>query len=98
MVHSVYPWERRFKEATMKRLAWATVAAILAAIPAPSGASTSAAGDTYYPLAKGNKWTYTTDYGDDTLLVHEITGTEKVGEADCFIVEHKTVGPTLGTR
>jgi hypothetical protein len=82
----------------MTRLAWATVAALLAAIPAPTGAATPPVGDTYYPLAKGAKWTYTTDYGDDTLLVHEVTGTEKVGETECFIVEHKTVGPALGTR
>lgn len=54
--------------------------------------------DSYYPLGKGFKWTYNTDYADDTELIHEVVGTEKVGDVECFIVEHKTVGPTLGTR
>src|SRR6185295_4258742 len=79
----------------MKRLAWTAFAALVVALP---GQAAPAAGDTYYPLAKGTKWTYTTDYGDDTVLVHEVTGTEKVGDTECFIVEHKTVGPELGTR
>lgn len=66
---------------------------------APSfGAAAPVPDDTYYPLAKGSKWTYSTDYADDTILVHEVVGTEKVGDVECFIVEHKTVGPTLGTR
>lgn len=73
-------------------------AAFSAPIPAPAAASPSAADDTYYPLAKGNKWVYGTDYADDTELIHEVSGTEKVGGVDCFIVEHKTVGSTLGTR
>lgn len=79
----------------MKRLAWTTFAALVVALP---GQAASTAGDTYYPLAKGTKWTYTTDYGADTVLVHEVTGTEKIGDTECFIVEHKTVGPELGTR
>jgi hypothetical protein len=84
----------------MKRLG---VALFLAAIVGPSADPASAgpltrAGDTYYPLAKGNKWIYSTDYADDTELVHEVTGSEKVGGVDCFIVEHKTVSPALGTR
>lgn len=72
----------------------------LAATFGPSAAARvpSTPGDTYYPLAKGAKWTYSTDYADDTEIVHEITGTEKVGETECFIVEHKTVSPTIGTR
>ena len=82
----------------MPRLALALVVVALLATPTVSSAARPAAGDSYYPLAKGSKWTYTTDYADDTVLVHEVTGTEKVGDVECFIVEHKTVGPTLGTR
>jgi hypothetical protein len=79
------------------------VALFLAAIIAPSAEPASARpwvrpGDSFYPLAKGNKWVYSTDYTDDTELVHEVTGTEKVGDVECFIVEHKTVSTTLGTR
>jgi len=79
------------------------VALLLAAIVGPSAESASVrpsvrAGDTYYPLAKGNKWVFSTDYSDDTELVHEVTGTEKIGDVECFIVEHKTVSPALGTR
>ena len=83
---------------SLSRLALAAATlAILSPASLPAGA-VPAADDTYYPLAKGSKWTYTTDYADDTVLVHEVTGTEKVGEVECFVVEHKTVGPTLGTR
>src|SRR5678815_2548843 len=79
------------------------VALFFAAIIAPSAEPASARpcvrpGDSFYPLAKGNKWVYSTDYTDDTELVHEVTGTEKVGDVECFIVEHKTVSTTLGTR
>lgn len=79
------------------------VAAMLVPVPQRSTAIAAAAapaarGDTYYPLAKGNKWVYNTDYADDTELIHEIVATEKVGDTECFIVEHKTVGPVLGTR
>jgi len=56
------------------------------------------AGDTYYPLAKGNKWVYSTDFAEDAELIHEVIGTEKVGDVDCFVVEHKTVVPSLGPR
>jgi hypothetical protein len=63
--------------------------------PAPA---TTAAGDTYYPIGKNYKWVYSTDYSEDTELVHEVTGTEKVGDVECFIVEHKTVSPALGSR
>jgi hypothetical protein len=77
-------------------LAFALVSVV--ALAPTSGAAVPVADDTYYPLAKGSKWTYTTDYADDTILVHEVTGTEKVGDVECFIVDHKTVGPTLGTR
>jgi hypothetical protein len=79
------------------------VALFLAAIVGPSVESAAARpmtrpGDTFYPLAKGNKWVYSTDYTDDTELVHEVTGSEKVGDVECFIVEHKTVSTALGTR
>jgi hypothetical protein len=82
----------------MSRLAVAIfLAAQLLASPASARAS-GRTGDTYYPLAKGHKWVYSTDYSDDTELVHEVTATEKVGDIECFIVEHKTVSPALGTR
>jgi len=71
---------------------------VVASAPAPAAAERSCLEDTYYPLGKGYKWVYSTDYADDTELIHEVTGTEKVGDVECFIVEHKTVGPTLGTR
>lgn len=73
-----------------------SLAAILGQ-PAPASATFPPA-DTFYPLAKGNKWIYNTDYSEDTELVHEVVGSEKVGEIECFIVEHKTVSPALGTR
>lgn len=65
--------------------------------PAAAGPVPSPA-DSYYPLAKGHKWTYSTDYSEDTDVVHEVSGVEKVGEVECFIVEHKTVSAALGTR
>ena len=74
----------------------------LLALAVSTGSSTpapaAAAGDSYYPLGKNYKWVYNTDYSEDTELVHEVTGTEKVGDVECFIVEHKTVSPALGTR
>jgi hypothetical protein len=84
----------------MKRLGIALVLAAIVGPPAGAASAVPAArpGDTYYPLAKGAKWVYGTDYADDTELVHEVTGVEKVGDVECFIVEHKTVSPTLGTR
>jgi hypothetical protein len=77
-------------------LAFAAVA-VLSPVARPAAADPTR-DDSYYPLAKGSKWVYTTDYADDTLLVHEVTGIEKVGDIECFVIEHKTVGPTLGTR
>jgi hypothetical protein len=47
-------------------------------------------GETYLPLKKGAKWVYKTDYDDTTEIVHEVTATEKVGEVECFVVEHRT--------
>jgi len=80
------------------RLALALVTLALGS-PFPGPASAAPGGDeTYYPLAKGSKWTYSTDYADDTELIHEVIGKEKIGDIECFIVEHKTVGSTLGTR
>ena len=76
--------------------------AVLLGLAAMAGSSStslaSPAADTYYPLAKGHKWTYGTDYSDDTDVVHEVAGVEKIGETECFIVEHKTVSTALGTR
>jgi hypothetical protein len=83
---------------TMPRPLLALIAAVLFAAPAGPASARPAAGDSYYPLAVGNKWTYTADYADDTVIVHEVTGMEKVGDTECFVVEHKTVGSTLGTR
>jgi len=47
--------------------------------------------DTYFPVGKGYKWTYKTDYDEDTDLVHEVMGSEKVGDVDCLVVEHRSV-------
>lgn len=80
----------------MSRLGVLLSLAAMAGSSSPSLASPAA--DTYYPLAKGHKWTYSTDYSEDTDLVHEVTGVEKIGEIECFIVEHKTVSDALGTR
>lgn len=73
------------------------VCAIFPAAPARESVA-GLLGESYYPLGKGYKWTYSTDYADDTELIHEVTAVEKVGDLECFVVEHKTVGPTLGTR
>ena len=81
----------------MKRPLFLMALAVMAGSSSPAPAA-SAAGDTYYPLGKNYKWTYSTDYSEDTELVHEVTGTEKVGDVECFIVEHKTVSPALGSR
>jgi hypothetical protein len=81
----------------MSRLAALLSLTAILGSPAPA-ATTGTAADTFYPLAKGNKWTYSTDYSEDTDLVHEVTGVEKVGDTECFIVEHKTVSVALGTR
>lgn len=80
-----------------RRLALAALLAVLA-FPSSSVSAAPAEGDSYYPLAKGSKWVYSTDFAEDTELVHEVIGTEKIGDVECFIVEHKTVGPVLGTR
>jgi hypothetical protein len=84
----------------MSRLASAVFLALAFGFSAsPAAARPSVRpGDTYYPLAKGHKWVYGTDYAEDTDLVHEVIATEKVGDVECFVVEHKTVSPTLGAR
>ena len=84
----------------MSRLLFLACTVFVAWPSAPEAAPGSLAlpAESYYPLGKGYKWTYGTDYTDDTVIVHEVTGTEKVGEVECFVVEHKTVSPTLGTR
>lgn len=46
--------------------------------------------ETWLPLKKGAKWTYSTDYDEKTDLVHEVVGTEKVGDVECFVVEHRS--------
>lgn len=48
------------------------------------------AGDAYLPLRKGNKWVYKNDYDEATEFIHEIVGTEKVGETECFVMEVKS--------
>ena len=56
--------------------------ALLLCLPAPD--------ETHLPLGKGAKWTYATDYDEETDIVHEVTGLEKVGDVECFVVEHRT--------
>ncbi|HXX92507.1 MAG TPA: hypothetical protein VEN81_02675 [Planctomycetota bacterium] len=58
---------------------------ILAAVCALAG------GDSYFPLGKGHKWVYKTDYDEDTLIVHEVTASEKVGDAECLVVETRSI-------
>ncbi len=43
----------------------------------------------YLPLARGHSWVYKTDY-EDVDLIHEVGEPEKVGEVECFVVDHKT--------
>ena len=87
-------------ERLMGRLAAFLCILVLPVLPAPPilAEASTRPGDTYYPLGKGYKWIYNTDYSDDTELIHEVTASEKVGDTECFVVEHKTVSPTLGTR
>jgi hypothetical protein len=47
-------------------------------------------GDVWLPLGKGAKWQYKTDYDETTDIVHEVTATEKVGDVECFVMEHRT--------
>jgi hypothetical protein len=48
-------------------------------------------GDSYFPLGKGHKWVYKTDYDEDTLIIHEVTASEKVGDVECLVVETRAV-------
>jgi len=47
-------------------------------------------GDTYFPLAKGHKWVYKTDYDDETDIIHEVTASEKVGDVECLVIETRS--------
>ncbi len=49
-----------------------------------------------YPLVKGHKWTFKTDYDDVTEIVHEVVGTEKVGGKECFVLEVRSHNPEIG--
>ena len=46
--------------------------------------------DPYFPLAKGNRWTYRTDYDENTDIVHEVAAAEKLGEVECLVMEYKS--------
>lgn len=46
-----------------------------------------------YPLAKGKEWIFRTDYDKETRIVHAVTGVEKVGEVECFVVERQSRAP-----
>lgn len=47
----------------------------------------------YYPLAEGHTWTYqVTGNPDATETVKKVSGKEKVGELDCFVVEDSGMG------
>ena len=71
----------------MRPLAWA-----LLGVAAGSGlAAAPADDDPYLPLAKGHRWVYKTDYDEDTDIVHQVSAVEKVGEVECFAVEHRAV-------
>lgn len=65
---------------------------LLLVLAAGSGATAASPDDgSYFPLAKGHRWVYKTDYDEDTEIVHEVTGSEKLGETECLIVEHRAV-------
>jgi hypothetical protein len=42
-----------------------------------------------FPLGRGFRWVYKTEI-DDVDRVTEVTGTEKVGEVECFVVEYRS--------
>ncbi len=52
--------------------------------------------ETAYPLAKGHTWTFKTDYDDVTEIVHEVVGTEKLGDVECFVLEVRSHNPEIG--
>ena len=52
------------------------------------------AGDTYFPIGKGHKWVYKTDYDDETDIIHEVTGSEKVDDVECFVLETRSENAT----
>jgi hypothetical protein len=49
----------------------------------------------WIPLAPGNRWVYRVDADADAEFVHEVVGREKVGDTDCFVVEHRSILPGL---
>jgi hypothetical protein len=49
----------------------------------------------WIPLAAGNRWVYRVDADADVEFIHEVVGREKVGETDCFVVEHRSMLPGL---
>lgn len=51
-------------------------------------------GGTLLPMAKGHVWIYKTEI-EDIDRVTEAVGLEKVGEAECVVVEHKTQNRVL---
>jgi hypothetical protein len=54
----------------------------LATFERPAGA--------FLPLAVGNRWVYASDMHVDLDVIYEIAGREKVGDADCFVLDVKT--------
>lgn len=52
-----------------------------------------AAGEEILPLKVGSTWTYQT--AQEVDQVTEVTGKEKVGDVECFIVERKSFGRML---
>lgn len=62
---------------------------LLAALSGPSPVREGE--NPYFPLAKGHRWVFKTDYDPDTDIVHEVTGTEKIGEVECLMVEHRAI-------
>jgi len=65
---------------------------LLLALTVVSGAAAAPPDDdSYFPLAKGHRWVYKNDYDEDTDIIHEVTASEKVGEVECLVVEHRAV-------
>ena len=47
----------------------------------------------YFPIDEGYSWTYEATAGEKKVeIVKSVTGKEKVGDADCFIVEDRGMG------
>jgi hypothetical protein len=69
---------------------------LLALLLASGAASTQeTALPDYLPMAVGHRWTYRTDYDEETEFTHEVVSKQKVGDVECFVVEHRSMNPAF---